>query len=110
MAAGDMRLAERWTGRALRRAIVSLALCVVVWEIGARCNQWFGFKPPWLGDLPAPTAVLASWWKVVQDPGYWRGWVMSAARVLGGFTVALAVGIPLGLSMAVSRTSCCANS
>jgi NitT/TauT family transport system permease protein len=103
LAAGGTRLAERLTGRALRRAVISIVVCLVVWEVGARCHQWFGFKPPWLGDLPAPTAVLASWWFVVHNAGYWRGWVVSSARVLGGFSVALALGIPLGLTMAVSR-------
>jgi NitT/TauT family transport system permease protein len=98
-------MSEWISSRALRRAVVSILICVIVWEIGARSYQWFGFRPLWIGDLPAPSAVLYVWWRVLFDAGYWRSWWVSGLRVLAGFVVALAVGIPLGLMMAISRTS-----
>jgi NitT/TauT family transport system permease protein len=93
-----------FSARALRRAIVSTIICLVVWEIGSRSHAWFGFRPPWIGDLPSVSAVLASWVKVVADPGYWRSWVLSFMRVMSGFGAALLLGVPLGLFMALSRT------
>src|SRR5205807_1216347 len=61
-------------------------------------------KLPWIGNVPAPTAVFTAWWRLVGDAGYWQSWYMSLYRVLAGFLVAMVVGIPLGLLMAVSRT------
>ena len=59
---------------------------------------------PWLGNLPAPTAVLAAWAHLVRDAGYWCSWLLSFQRVAVGFLAAVAVGIPFGLVMALSRT------
>lgn len=93
-----------FTGRALRRAAISVLVCLAVWELGARSSQWFGFKLPWLGDLPAPSAVLLSWERVITESSYWYSWLASSWRVLGGFLAALLLGVPLGLLMAISRT------
>lgn len=94
----------RWlTSQSTRRAIVSLIVFVVLWEIGSRSKQWFGVEMPWIGKIPAPTSVLAAWSGLLDDLGYWQSWVMSAMRVLTGFFAAMIIGIPLGLAMAVSR-------
>jgi NitT/TauT family transport system permease protein len=90
--------------RATLRALVSLFVFVVVWEVGARSKAWFGVAVPWIGNIPAPTAVLAAWGKLIGDLSYWQSWYMSTARVLAGFVAAMLIGIPLGLMMAVSRT------
>ncbi len=90
--------------RTTLRAIISLVVFVVLWEIGSRSKQWFGIAVPWIGNIPAPSAVLAAWGKLIGDPGYWQSWYMSTARVLAGFIAAMVIGIPLGLLMAVSRT------
>lgn len=98
------RLREHLLSRTTLRAIISLAVFVVLWEVGARSKQWFGVKIPWIGNVPAPSAVFVAWTHLVGDVGYWQSWYMSIYRVLAGFLFAMVVGIPLGLLMAVSRT------
>lgn len=85
------------------RALISIAVFVLLWEIGSRSKQWFGVAVPWVGNVPAPSAVLVAWSKLLGDLGYWQSWYMSLLRVLAGFVAAMVVGIPLGLLMAVSR-------
>jgi NitT/TauT family transport system permease protein len=110
-------------GKSLLRGVIAIAIFLVLWELGARSKQWlpheaFGWlrdvlalagweKPylPWVGDVPAPTGVLAAWTAVIGDPGYWASWYKSFARVLGGFLMAMLIGIPFGLALAVSRTA-----
>lgn len=91
--------------RATLRAVISIVVFVVLWEVGARSKQWFGVVVPYIGNVPAPSAVLDSWVALLGDAGYWRSWYMSTWRVLTGFVAAMVVGIPLGLMMAVSRTA-----
>ena len=108
---------------ALWRGVVSIAVFLVLWEIGARSKQWMapeffapfkeflgamGFKKdylPWIGAVPAPSAVLDSWTAVFVDASYWQSWYMSFFRVMSGFLAAMIVGIPFGLLLAVSRTA-----
>ena len=108
---------EFWRGAA------SIAVFLILWEIGARSKQWMapeffapfkellgamGFKKdylPWVGAVPAPSAVLQSWIGVLGDAGYWQSWYMSFFRVMGGFVTAMIIGIPFGLMLAVSRLS-----
>ncbi len=104
MARGIGQLRKAVLSRTTLRAVVSLVTFVVLWEVGSRSKQWFGIAVPWIGNVPAPTAVFAAWMTLVPDAGYWQSWYMSTARVLAGFIVAMIVGIPLGLLMAVSRT------
>ena len=105
------------------RGAASIVVFLVLWEIGSRSGQWMaadifaplrelvlsmGFKKPylpWIGAVPAPSAVLASWLTVVDDPSYWQSWYMSFFRVMAGFIAAMLVGIPFGLALAMSRTA-----
>ena len=105
------------------RGAVSIVVFLVLWELGARSKQWMapeffapfkellgamGFKKdylPWIGAVPAPSAVLQSWIGVLGDAGYWHSWYMSFFRVMGGFVTAMIIGIPFGLMLAVSRVS-----
>lgn len=89
--------------RSMLRAIVSIIVFLALWELGSRSKQWFGFAMPWIGQLPAPTAVIAVWIKLLGDGGYWQSWYMSFFRVITGFLAAMAIGIPFGLLMALSR-------
>lgn len=98
------RLRKTVVSRTTLRAIISLVVFVVLWEVGSRSKQWFGFVVPWIGNVPAPTAVFTAWVHLLGDKGYWQSWYMSLGRVLAGFLLAMVVGIPLGLLMAVSRT------
>jgi NitT/TauT family transport system permease protein len=90
--------------RATLRAIISMVVFLVLWEIGARSKQWFGIVVPWVGHVPAPSAVVKVWAGLIGDAGYWQSWYISLVRVLAGFLCAMIVGIPLGLLMAVSRS------
>jgi NitT/TauT family transport system permease protein len=86
------------------RGAISTLIFLVLWEIGSRSREWFGVPLPWVGQVPAPTAVLHTSLALVQSAGYWQSWYLSTFRVFEGFIAAMVVGIPLGLAMAVSRT------
>ena len=71
------------------RGIIAIAIFVVIWETGARSEQWFGFRFPFLGLVPPPTDVFTSWAGLIGDSSYWQSWYMSFLRVFGGFTAAV---------------------
>lgn len=98
------RMTKKLFGRASLRAAISLMIFLALWEAGARSPQWLGFPLPWIGQVPAPTAVLQVWVGLVGDSGYWQSWYLSLLRVLAGFAAAMVIGIPLGLLLAVSKT------
>ena len=87
----------------LRRGFTASVIFLIVWEIGSRWGQWFGYTLPFLGLIPPPTAVLEAWSEVITKPGYWQSWYLSFQRVLAGFIAAMLVGIPFGLFLAVNR-------
>ncbi len=89
--------------RSTLRATISIVTFVILWELGARSGQWLGYSLPWIGNVPAPSGVMKAMLTLMTDPGYWQSWYMSTLRVLAGFAIAMVVGIPLGLLMAVSR-------
>jgi NitT/TauT family transport system permease protein len=89
--------------QSLMQAVTAIGAFLILWEIGSRSEVLFGFTLPWVGLVPAPTAVLAAWVPLLSDPGYWQSWWLSFARVLAGFIAAMIIGIPLGLWIAVSR-------
>lgn len=86
------------------RAIVAVVCFLGLWELGSKSQQWFGVAVPWIGRVPAPSAVIGSWWHLLEDYGYWQSWYLSTLRVLGGFGVAMLLGIPFGLLIALSKT------
>jgi NitT/TauT family transport system permease protein len=104
MSKGIAGIQKAVLSKAMLRAITSVVVFLVLWEIGSRSKQWFGFAVPWVGNVPAPTAVLVAWGRLLGDPGYWQSWYLSLIRVLAGFVAAMIIGIPLGLLMAVSKT------
>ncbi len=117
MAAGKFKPAT------LAKGVFSILVFLLLWEIGSRSKQWIvldlfsplrellgslGFKKtylPWVGAIPAPSAVIVAWKDVIFDAGYWHSWYMSGARVFAGFFAAMLIGIPFGLALAVSRTT-----
>jgi sulfonate transport system permease protein len=84
---------------ALRRGITGVLAALVVWEVGAQLGL------PLLGAWPPPTEVGADLVDVAQSGGYWNSWLLSFERVFWGFVIALALGVPIGLVMATSRTA-----
>ncbi len=86
------------------RGIVSIAVFLIFWEIGSRSQALFGVAFPWVSQVPPPSAVLQELIVLVQEPSFWISALLSTLRVFEGFLAAMAIGIPLGLAMAVSRT------
>jgi NitT/TauT family transport system permease protein len=87
-----------------RRALISVAVALIIWELGSTSGTWFGHALPVLGVVPSPVAVASAWAQLIRDPGYWQSWYWSALRVLLGFTAAMLVGIPFGLLLAINKT------
>jgi NitT/TauT family transport system permease protein len=86
------------------RGAVAIAAFLIFWEIGSRSQYLFGIALPWVSQVPAPSAVFAELIMLVREPSFWMSAFLSTLRVFEGFFAAMAVGIPLGLAMAVSRT------
>ncbi len=49
--------------------------------------------------LPSPTTVLAAGWEMLQDGNLTTDIVASSGRVMAGFALAAAVGVPIGVAM-----------
>lgn len=58
---------------------------------------------PWLGALPTPESVVITWASLLGAAAYWTDLYLSFLRVLSGFVVAVLVGIPFGLALAMNR-------
>jgi NitT/TauT family transport system permease protein len=87
-----------------RRALISIAIALAIWEIGSTSRLWLGHALPILGAIPSPVSVAIAWSQLVRDPGYWQSWYWSFLRVLLGFSAATLVGVPFGLFLAISKT------
>ncbi len=85
------------------RGVTAIAVFLVLWEIGSRWESWFGYALPWVGLIPGPTAVALAATEVVTKIGYWMSWIDSFKRVMIGFFVAMILGIPFGLALAVNK-------
>ena len=82
-----------------RRGIISIIVFTVVWEICTRLHV------PIIGNVPAPSSVIGSMGKQLTDAFYWISWRDSMMRIVGGFVLAQALGIPLGLLLGASKTA-----
>lgn len=89
--------------KALWRGLTAVGGVLLMWELLAHWRLWFGFSLPGIGMLPPPSAVLRLWGAVLLDGSYWLSWYASYSRVLLGFAIAMLVGIPFGLLLAVNR-------
>ncbi|MDH3579485.1 MAG: ABC transporter permease, partial [Hyphomicrobiales bacterium] len=69
----------------------------------SQAKEWFGISVPFIGKIPPPSDVAASWVSIVQRPGYWESWYLSFFRVFFGFMIAQLIGIPFGLALAVNK-------
>ena len=98
------KFVENLFSRATLRGLSAILIFILIWELGARSEQLLGYRVPFLGLVPPPSAVAASWAGLIGDPSYWQSWYMSFLRVFGGFLAAMLIGIPLGLFMAVNKT------
>ena len=83
-------------GRALRR-LGWTALVLGVWEAVARLGPW----PGWI--FPPPTAVAISLWDLARHGLLFPAIGQSLARLVLGYAISIAVGVPLGLAVGRSK-------
>jgi NitT/TauT family transport system permease protein len=98
------KVLRKFSGRAALRGVIAIIVFIAIWEFGSRSLDLTGWRMPFVGLIPPPSSVLASWTGLFMEPSYWQSWYMSFLRVFTGFIVAMIIGIPLGLYMAINRT------
>ena len=86
-----------------RRGVAAIVCFVIIWHIGAMFDDWTGVDILGIGLVPPPSDVFAAFLGVIPKVGYWMSWVSSFSRVLTGFLVAMIIGIPFGLLLAVNK-------
>lgn len=79
--------------------VISVGTAAFLWEYAGKLGI------PGLENVPAPSEVMAAANDLLISPQYWNGWVYSFQRIGIGFLIAQAIGIPLGLAMAMNRTT-----
>jgi NitT/TauT family transport system permease protein len=87
--------APRWRFTAVLRRfrkLFSVVLVLVAWEGIA-----VAFHDPLF--LPSPTAVVTTLWELAASGDLFSDIEVSLTRTLGGFAVAMALGVPLGIMM-----------
>lgn len=89
--------------RSVRRAVIAIVVTLIFWEVTSRFGEWTGITIPFMNVIPPPSRVLAVWYTLLGDAGYWQSWYLSFLRVLAGFGVAMVIGIPFGMLLALSR-------
>lgn len=94
---------RRWAARRWNLELllwfVSLGTFALVWQFAKTWNI------PYLNSLPSITDVVTGASDLVTSPKYAEAWWLSLRRITFGFVAAQIVGIPLGLAMAMSRTT-----
>tara|TARA_B110001450_G_scaffold202812_1_gene192129 strand:+ start:1667 stop:2509 length:843 start_codon:yes stop_codon:yes gene_type:complete len=98
------KVLRKFSGRAALRGVIAIIVFIAIWEFGSRSLDLIGWRMPFVGLIPPPSSVLATWTGLFMEPSYWQSWYMSFLRVFTGFIVAMIIGIPLGLYMAINRT------
>jgi taurine transport system permease protein len=88
---------EGWNFKVI--SLISLILFITFWELVARA----GVVDPL--TLPAPSAVLNRASLMLQRGTLFGHLFASIRRVLAGFSIAIAVALPLGIVLGSSRTS-----
>jgi NitT/TauT family transport system permease protein len=78
-------------GRKVVVSTVGLLLLVAVWQ----------FLPEWgVVDktfVPPFSEVISAWWHLLKEGTLWHDTKASLIRALGGFAIAVVIGVPLGL-------------
>lgn len=95
-----MQLTLSWLRLAatgLIRYLLALGLFVVVWHLA---SVWVG-KP---NTLPRPTEVLVQAIDLIATGELFGHVVHTLRRLMAGFALAFAVGVPLGMALGLSRT------
>ena len=74
---------------------VAAAFWLLLWQAA---SVWVGIEIL----LVSPLTVLATLWKLVAQPAFWRAVGFSFVRIVGGFALAWAVGVLLSVAAAWS--------
>jgi NitT/TauT family transport system permease protein len=53
--------------------------------------------------ISSPTRIALAGWQLGQDPDFWNDFEISATEFVWGYAAAVAIGIPLGLAVGLSR-------
>ena len=91
------KLRKAVLSRTVLRGVISIAGLILAWEVGRR------LRLPGFAAVPAPSEVYKVLAASISEPKFWDHWTASFSRVLSGFVAAQIIGIPLGLTMAMSR-------
>jgi len=91
-------LKGRWNLNLLL-GLISVGSVGAIWEYAGVLGI------PGLENVPAPSEIVAATQDLLVSPQYWNGWLYSFQRIAIGFIIAQLVGIPLGLAMAMNRST-----
>jgi len=94
---------RRWLAR-----IFTMEFALGVLSVGAVGLIWEYAQPmgiPFIENLPPLSKIAQTSRQLLSSQLYWEGWQYSLQRITGGFLIAQAVGIPVGLIMAMNRAS-----
>jgi NitT/TauT family transport system permease protein len=81
-------------GLRLLRSVLVISALLVLWEIAPRV----GWVQPSL--IPPISTVAKTWWELLQNGQLWDNTSASLIRAGSGFSVAVLVGVPLGILLA----------
>jgi NitT/TauT family transport system permease protein/taurine transport system permease protein/sulfonate transport system permease protein len=92
-----------WLTRYIQGGI-SLAIFLAIWHVASSTGLFGRIDSEYsLLLLPLPETVLKAIIETIRDGSLWGNVSVSIIRVAAGFLLAVLIGIPLGLGMALSR-------
>ncbi len=103
MSTAKSSLTKAFGSLTFRRGVLAILGFILFWQVGSSSDEWIGIDLFGIGLVPPPADVLAAFLEVIPLPGYWMSWVSSFQRVITGFLVAMILGIPFGLLLAVNK-------
>jgi NitT/TauT family transport system permease protein len=77
--------------------VLAIGLALLAWQ----SVIWLGIKEDY--QLAPPSKVFPVLWEQLGDGTIWRALQITLARAAGGFALALAIGITLGIAVAQSK-------
>jgi len=90
---GRRSLAHRWWSAAWPK-FAATALLLGLWQ----AVVWSGWRPPYV--LPGPGAALGAVWASLRDGTLPNAFATTMSRATVGFTLAIAIGVVVGLAVA----------